>query len=270
MLVTLKYNRKLWVGLFSLSVIAFACLGASGMTRYQPNLQVSPATNRFLPPSAEHWFGTDQFGRDTFSRVLHGGRISLLIALSVVCVSVLFGTLYGAISGYVGKLWDQILMRVVDMALSFPVVFLAVTLMALFGTGLVWLIWILVITSWMDIARLVRAEVHALKQRPFILRARATGLSAVRIVLHHLIPNAFATVLAVAVIRVADVILIESALSFLGLGVHPPVASWGSIINDGRPVLASAWWLTAFPGLAIATTTVSLHLVGEGLQSYQR
>lgn len=214
--------------------------------------------------------GTDQFGRDVFARLLYGGRISLFIGLLVVFTSVLFGTLYGAVSGFLGGFWDQVLMRLVDVFLAFPVVFLAVTCMALFGTGIVWLVLVLTLTSWMDVARLVRSEVLSLKESSFILKARAVGLGSARIVLRHLIPNAMATVVTVAVIRVADVILIESALSFLGLGVQPPVSSWGSIINDGRSVLSLAWWLTLFPGLAIAATTISFNMIGDGIQSVRR
>ncbi len=267
MLLELKTNYR-WTGsVIILGLIIFSSVAAPWVTSYDPNTQISPASNRYSPPSAQHWFGTDQFGRDVFARVIYGGRISLFVALSVVVFSVLFGTLYGAISAYLGKAWDRLLMRLVDMLLAFPVVFLAVTCMALFGTGLLWLIIVLTLTSWMDVARLVRAEVLSLKQRAFILKARSVGLRTARILLHHLIPNVMATVLAVAVIRVADIILIESALSFLGLGVQPPVASWGSVINDGRTVLSFAWWLTVFPGLAIILTIMSLHHVGESLQA---
>ena len=194
----------------------------------------------------------------------------MLIALAVVICAVAGGALYGAISGYAGGVWDQILMRLVDVLLAFPVVFLAVTLMALLGTGLKWLVVILIFSSWMDVARVVRAEILSLKHRPFILKARAAGLKAPRILLQHLIPNTFAAVLAVAVLRVADVILIESALSFLGLGVQPPTASWGAILNDGKDVLASSWWITAFPGLAIVLTVLSFNMIGEGLQARRK
>jgi len=138
--------------------------------------------------------------------------------------------------------------------------------MALFGTGVKWLVMILILTSWMDVARVVRAEILSLKARPFILKARAAGLNARRLLFRHLLPNTFAAIAAIAVLRVADVILIESALSFLGLGVQPPTASWGTILNDGKAVLATAWWITTFPGLAIIVTVLSFNLIGEGLQ----
>lgn len=249
-----------------LSLMSWLAIAAPLINNYDPDAQVAPAANRYLAPSAEHWFGTDQFGRDVFARVCYGGRISLFLALLVVSASLVIGCGYGAIAGYLGGRWDQVMMRLVDVLLAFPLVFLAVTSMALFGTGPYGLIIILTLTAWMDIARLVRGEVLSLKQRAFILKARAAGLSRSRIILRHLLPNALATIVAVAVIRIADVILIESALSYLGLGVQPPMASWGSIINDGKSVLSSAWWLSVFPGTAIALTTISLHLIGEGLR----
>ena len=266
----MKYNRQLLIGFSFLGLMLASSIFAPLLLRHDPNALASPAETRYASPSFEHWFGTDQFGRDVFTRVLYGGRISLLIALAVVICAALFGSSYGAISGYFGGFWDQALMRVVDLLLAFPVVFLAVTLMAIFGTGLKWLIVILILSSWMDIARVVRAEVLSLKQRPFIFKARAAGLHAPRILFRHLLPNTFATVLAAATLRVADVILIESALSFLGLGAQPPAASWGAILNDGKAVFATAWWITTFPGLAIVITVLSFNMIGEGLQAQSK
>ncbi|MFQ5637976.1 MAG: ABC transporter permease [bacterium] len=262
----MKQKYRLFGNLLILGIILLILLCAPLITRFNPNAQNEPALNRYRPPSSEYWFGTDQFGRDVFARVLYGGRISLFIAFSVVLFSLLFGAFYGAISGYLGNIWDRVLMRFVDMLLAFPVVFLAVSCMALFGFGLWGLIIVLIFTSWMDVARLVRAEVQSLKQRPFILKARAVGLNTPSILVRHLMPNVMATLLAVAVIRVADIILIESALSFLGLGVQPPTASLGSIINDGRPALSFAWWMTVFPGLAIVLTVMSLHWIAGSLK----
>lgn len=250
----------------TLALLVIAVVGASWIAPQDPNAQISPALNRYLPPSTTHWFGTDQFGRDVFSRVLYGGRLSLFIAFSVVCGSLLVGTLYGAISGYVGGILDQVLMRLADIFLAFPIIFLAVSCMALFGSGLFFLIVVLISTGWMDIARLVRAEVQSIKRREFVLRARSAGLTTSRILLRHVIPNVTGIIVTAAIIRVADIILLESALSFLGLGVQPPTASWGSIVNDGRTVLASAWWVAAFPGMAIVVTILSLHLTAENFQ----
>jgi peptide/nickel transport system permease protein len=267
---TPNYNRQLLAGLALLGFILALSMAAPWITAHDPEALEAPALTRHLPPSSQHFLGTDQFGRDIFARLLYGGRISLLIGFAVVFFSVVCGTAYGAISGYFGGFWDQLLMRLADILLAFPVVFLAVTLVALFGAGLKWLILILSLTSWMDVARVVRSEILSLKERPFILKARAAGLSTRRIIFRHLIPNTMMAVTAVAVLRVADVILIESALSFLGLGVQPPAASWGSILSDGKAVFPAAWWMTAFPGLVIILTTTSFNLIGEGLQAQRR
>ncbi len=258
-------NRQLRAGALLLVIILLLSCAAPLLTPYSPDSQDAPALTRHLPPSLQHPFGTDQFGRDVFTRVLFGGRISLLIGMLVVILSVSLGALYGAVSGYMGGAWDTALMRLVDVLLAFPLIFFAVTVIALFGSNLPALILILALTGWMDVARLVRAEVLSLKERAFILKARAVGLNKRRVILRHLIPNTFAIVAAASALRVADVILLESTLSFLGVGVQPPAASWGAILNDGRPVLATVWWLTLFPGLAIALTTVSFHLIGEAL-----
>lgn len=258
-------QRKLRAGAVMLAAMLLLAVAAPLLTPYSPDHQDTPALTRHLPPSWQHPFGTDQFGRDVFTRVLFGGRISLAIGLAVVVLSITLGALYGAVSGYLGGVWDALLMRLVDLLLAFPLIFLTVTSIALFGSGLLALILILALSGWMDVARLVRAEVLSLKERAFILKAHAAGLRKSRVLVRHLIPNTFALVAAASALRVADVILLESTLSFLGVGVQPPTASWGAILNDGRPVLATAWWLTLFPGLAIALTTVSLHLIGEAL-----
>lgn len=255
-----------WIWMIAIILLT---LLAPWAAKYDPDAQPAPSEERFLPPSVKRVFGTDQFGRDVYARVLHGGRVSLFIALSVVMFSVMIGSAYGAVSGYFGGWIDRILMRLVDLFLSFPLIFLAVTCMALFGSGLPMLIIVLTLTGWMDIARLIRAEVQSIKSRPYILKARASGFNTAQILFKHLLPNVLITILTFSVIRIADIILIESALSFIGLGVQPPTASWGSIINDGRSVLDSAWWLTLFPGMAILFTTISLNFIGKGLQKGQ-
>lgn len=262
-----KNNRALLLGLLIVSAMLLSSLFPGLFAAHAPDEQVSPATTRFLPPSSQHWFGTDQFGRDVFSRVLYGGRISLVVAGAVVLLATFLGTGYGLVSGYLGGWFDHLLMRVLDVFLSFPVLFIAVVAMALFSSGLGWLILVLSLTSWMDIARLVRAEVLSLKSRPFILRTRLAGLPPLSVMAHHIVPNLLATVSTVAILRAADIILIESSLSFLGLGVQPPTASWGAIIADGRAAMAFAWWLIAFPAIAIILTILGFHLAGEGLKS---
>lgn len=260
-------NRRLGAGALLLAFILLLSLAAPLLTPYSPDRQNLSTAQQHLPPSWQHPFGTDQFGRDVFTRVLFGGRISLAISMLVVLLSISLGTLYGAVAGYMGGMWDAALMRIVDVLLAFPLTFFAVTALALFGTHLSALVLILALTGWMEVARLVRAEVLSLKASAFILKARAIGLNKRSVIVRHLLPNTFALVAAASALRVADVILLESTLSFLGVGVQPPTASWGTILNDGRPVLATAWWLTLFPGLAIALTTVGFHLVGEALSA---
>jgi len=260
-------SLQFWVGLSILCLIILIISFSSLIIKYDPDIQNNPAQNRLKKPGWKFWFGTDKFGRDVFSRVLYGGRISLIIAVSVVLFSAIIGSFFGAISGYFGGLLDQILMRFVDLLLSFPIIFLAITCMALFGAGHLMLIVVLTLTSWMDVARLVRAEVLSIKQRPFILKAKAVGLKTSRIIGRHLLPNVLLTVFTFSIIRMADIILIESALSFIGIGTQPPTSSWGSMISDGRSYLPFAWWITFFPGIAILCTTMSLNFIGHGLKT---
>ncbi len=266
MISKFQQHKPGYAGAFIFALIVFAALFAPWLSSYQPDAQLSPSLNRFLSPSGQHWFGTDQFGRDIFTRVLYGGRISLSIGMGVVIPATLIGAILGVIAGYFGGWFDRFIMGIVDLFLAFPILFLTITCMALFGVGLFWLIAVLVLTGWMDITRLVRAEIHSLKQRAFILKAHASGLSPGKIMFRHLLPNVLAMLFAFVILRTADIILIESALSFLGFGVQPPTASWGAIINDGQNVLSTAWWITLFPGIAIALTTVSLNFIGDGLK----
>jgi peptide/nickel transport system permease protein len=228
---------------------------------------IAPALDmRYASPTPAHPLGTDQFGRDLLSRLLWGARISLAIGLLVTMLSVSFGTLVGATAGYAGGKCDTLLMRLVDLMLAFPLMYLVVTCVLLFGADLRVLVMVMAATSWMDVARIVRADVLSLKARDYIKAAQVLGFRRGRILWRHLLPNALSSIVAVSVLRVADVIVLESGLSFLGLGVQPPTASWGAMIRDGRDVLASAWWITAFPGLAIISVTISLHLFAQGLR----
>ena len=259
-------HKAEYIGALMFTVIVLAVILAPLLSPYAPNAQFNPSLSRFLSPSGLHWFGTDQFGRDIFSRVLYGGRISLAIGMGVVIPATLIGAILGVVAGYFGGWFDRIIMGIVDLFLAFPILFLTITCMALFGVGLFWLIAVLALTGWMDITRLVRAEIHSLKQRAFILKAHASGLTPGKIMFRHLLPNVLTMLFAFVILRTADIILIESALSFLGFGVQPPTASWGAIIYDGQNVLSTAWWITLFPGLAIALTTVSLNFIGDGLK----
>lgn len=214
------------------------------------------------------WFllGSDRFGRDLLSRLLYGARVSLSLGLLAVVLAVTLGILVGSLAGAGGALVDAVTMRVVDALLAFPRLFLLLALSALFHPGNWLLVVVLGGTAWMGISRLVRGEMRGLAARDFILAARGLGLSRLRILWRHLLPNALSPVLAFGSLLVGDVILAESTLSFLGLGIHPPQASWGSIIADGN--LLSSWWVASLPGVLIALAVVGFNLLGEGLRDY--
>lgn len=215
---------------------------------------------RFFP------LGTDRFGRDVWSRILYGGRVSLTIGLLAAALALTLGLAVGSVAATVGGVVDNLLMRLVDGLLSFPRIFLVLTLSALFGARTWVVILVLGATSWMTAARLVRAELLQLGERDFVTAARAIGQHPIKVFWRHLLPGAMAPVLVDTTLRVGDIILIEAALSFLGLGVQPPLPSWGNMIADGSDALVSAWWVTVFPGLAIALTVIAFNLVGDGLR----
>jgi peptide/nickel transport system permease protein len=236
------------------------------VTPCDPAVQTEPALQRYQAPSSSHLMGTDKFGRDVFSRVIYGTRVSLAIGLFAVLLASVIGTLFGAFSGYLGGRVDDIAMRLVDGLLAFPRLLLLLTLVAFFANSFGLVILVLAGTGWMGVARLVRADVLSLKERDFIQAAVASGIGHGRIVWRHLIPNALGTVVVAATLRFAVIVLLESYLSFLGLGVQPPTPSWGSMVFEGREVLLSAWWVSAFPGLAIVGAVVSCNLLGDGLR----
>ncbi len=221
---------------------------------------------KLRPPSLAHPFGTDQLGRDVLTRMLHGSRISLLVGFVAVGVSITIGILVGSLAGYLGRAADSVLMRFVDMMMCFPTFFLILTVVALLKPSF-WNVMIVIgLTSWMGTARFVRAEFLSLKERDFVVAARAVGASGGRIVFRHMLPNALAPVLVSATLGIAGAILTESGLSFLGFGVQPPNPSWGNILSDGRLYIFDGWWMTLFPGLAILITVLAFNLFGEGLR----
>jgi len=217
-------------------------------------------------PSRAHPLGTDNLGRDVMTRMLHGTRISLTVGLVAVGVSVTIGILIGSIAGYVGGMVDSVLMRFVDMVMCFPTFFLILTVVALLEPNIWNIIIVIGLTSWTGTARFVRAEFLSLRERDFVLAARAGGLGNGRIILRHILPNALAPVAVSAVLGIAGAILTEASLSFLGFGVQPPAPTWGNILADGKTYILDAWWLIVFPGIAIFVTTLSFYLVGEGLR----
>lgn len=219
-----------------------------------------------LPPSSQHLMGTDGLGRDVFSRMLFGARISLLVGIVAVGIATLIGVVLGAISGYYRGWVDVFIMRLVDVMLSIPTFFLILAVIA-FLTPSIWNIMIVIgLTSWMGVTRLVRAEFLSLRGREFVLASQTLGAKDGRLIFTHLLPNSLTPVIVSSVLGVASAVLIESGLSFLGLGVQAPQASWGNILTDGKEYIQFAWWLSLFPGLAILITVLGYNLLGEGLR----
>jgi len=219
-----------------------------------------------MPPNMLHFMGTDQLGRDILSRVIWGSRISLKVGFVAIGISTLIGTLLGSIAGYYRGWVDSIIMRLVDVMLCFPVFFLILAVIALLEPS-IWNIMVVIgVTGWMGVARLVRAEFLSLREREFVLAAKAIGSSDVRVIFLHILPNALAPVLVSATLGVSGAILTESALSFLGIGVQPPIPSWGNILSAGKDNIEIAWWLSLYPGLAILATVLAYNLLGEGLR----
>jgi oligopeptide transport system permease protein len=218
------------------------------------------------PPSPAHWFGTDELGRDAFARVLWGGRISLLVGFVGTLVSLLVGVTYGAVSGYAGGRTDDAMMRVVDVLYSLPYIFLVILLLVFFSKSIVMLFVALGLVQWLTMARIVRGQVLSLKTQAFVEAARALGVNDSGIVFRHIVPNTLGPVIVYATLTVPAVILQEAFLSFLGLGVQPPAASWGTLVSDGAKVLALFPWLVIFPGAALSLTLMCFNFLGDGLR----
>ena len=258
------------LGLYFIILLVLVSIIVPVISQTDPNTQGDLVSARYLSPSMEHPFGTDKFARDVFSRVWYGARISLTIAFSVVILSLTIGLFYGTISGYMGGWIDSIMMRILDFILAFPVVFLLIIVVAVFNPGLFHFILLLSVTGWMESARMIRAEVLSVKERDYIQAAISLGLSRFRILFYHVIPNCLSPLLVMAPLKIGRVILLESALSFLGIGVQPPTASWGNIIHDGSHVLIHAWWIATFPGILIVLTVMSFNFIGEGIKESMR
>jgi peptide/nickel transport system permease protein len=234
---------------------------------FDPTLQaVDLAATRLQAPGGAHPLGTDQYARDVLSRLLYGSRISLSIGFIAVSISITIGTLVGAIAGFFGGAVDSVIMRFVDMVISFPRLILLITIIALFEPSIFLIVVVLGLTQWPQVTRIVRGEVLSLREREFIQAGKALGFSRPRIILRHVIPNVLAPVIVAATLGIGDTIVLEAGLSFLGMGVQAPTASWGSIVADGRNNLLGAWWISTFSGLAIVFTVVAFNLAGDGLR----
>ena len=248
--------------------LVFMCAGAFGAP-WIPGLADPTAQDLKLgatPPSASHWFGTDELGRDTFARVLHGGRISLLVGLVGTLVSLLIGVTYGAVAGYRGGRVDDAMMRFVDILYSLPYIFLVILLLVFFSRSLIMLFVALGLVQWLTMARIVRGQVLSLKNQTFVEAARALGAGDASIIFRHIVPNTLGPVIVYTTLTVPAVILQEAFLSFLGLGVQPPAASWGTLVSDGARLLALFPWLVIFPGMALSLTLLCFNFLGDGLR----
>ena len=249
---------------FLIGIITGVCAWSGLYFPHDPN-----ATNLALklkPPSLEHWLGTDNLGRDVFSRMLNGSYISLTVGFIAVAVSLLIGVTVGAVSGYLGGWVDNVTMRIVDAILCFPTFFLILTAVALLGPNILNIIAVIGLVSWTGTARLVRAEFLTLRESEYVRAARTLGQRSLLIIFRHILPNAAAPIIVTAVLGIPEAILTEASLSFLGFGVQPPQATWGNIISDGKTYLLDAWWLIVFPGLAIFVAALSFYLAGDALR----
>ncbi len=250
--------------ILALYLVAFLC---PFLAPYDPAEQGDRVQERLLPPSLDHLLGTDRFARDVFSRIIYGSRISLLVGFLAMGLAVTIGTLVGAVAGYYGGWVDSLIMRFVDMMLSFPTLILIITVIALWRNQSIWIIITVIgLMSWMGVARLVRGQFLALKEREFFQAARALGAGAGRLIFRHLLPNSLTPIIVSATLRVGNTILLEASLSYLGLGVQPPTPSWGNIVYDTKGNLFTEWWMPLAAGMAIVVTVVGYNLLGDGLR----
>jgi peptide/nickel transport system permease protein len=254
----------LYAGTAILLLLTAAALFAPVIAPYDPLGQ--NLDQDLIPHSSEHWLGTDKLGRDILSRIIYGGRISLLVGITTVAFSLAIGIVIGSLSGYFGGWIDQMLMRLVDILMAFPGILLAIAFTAVLGPGLDHVILALCLIGWTSYARLVRGEILSLRERDFIQAARSLGCRPKRIILRHLLPNLLPPLLIQSTFGIAAAIVAEGSLSFLGLGVEPPTPSWGAMLNDGRQFLLVAPHLTTYPGLGLMITVLALNLIGDALQ----
>ncbi|WP_417069317.1 oligopeptide ABC transporter permease OppC [Niveibacterium terrae] len=259
-------NRAALASLVILAVIVLLCLLGQGLSPY--NFEDSDFTAMQAAPDfeARHWFGTDNLGRDLFVRTLLGGRISLMVGALGALVAVVIGTLYGAISGYAGGATDSLMMRSLEILSSFPFMFLVILLMTFFGREL-WLIFIAIgAVSWLDLARIVRGQTLSLKRKEFVEAARVCGVANFAIILRHIVPNVLGLVVVYATLLVPSMILSESFLSYLGLGVQEPMTSWGALLEQGAKAIETSPWELAFPAAFLVTTLFCFNFIGDGLR----
>lgn len=262
--VALKRNKLSWVGVGLLVLIVALAVLAPWIAPYDPIKQ--NILNRLQPPSAQFWLGTDTYGRDVLSRLLHGARISLMVGFVAVLIAMVVGSIIGILAGYIGGRFDQLVMGLVDVMLSFPTLLLGLMVAAMLGASLENLIIAIAITETAPFIRVARAPTIALKHRDYVDAGRALGYSPVRIMGVHIFPNMVSDIVVVGSLWMASAIRTEASLSFIGLGVQPPTATWGGMIREGFENILSAWWLVVFPSLAILITVLALNILGDTLR----
>ena len=261
-----RENRLALWSIYVIAIFVLAAILAPILAPHDPIAIRDVMATRFQPPSWAHPFGTDEFGRDLFSRALYGARVSLSVGILAMLLATSIGSLYGAIAGYFGGMVDGVMMRIVDVWIAFPAFYLMLLLVGVFEASVPVLILILALTAWPATARFIRGEILSLRERDYVQAARAMGLPAYRIILRHLIPGALSPVLVTGALAVAGMIGAEAGLSFLGLGISPPTPSWGNMVAAGKDTLASAWWISFFPGALLTITLIAFSLVADGLR----
>jgi len=268
-------TRRLWaelplgarVSLVVLAILYALALAAPAVAPYLPSQQLDIVALKDQAPSWAHPFGTDRFSRDQLTRVLYGARVSLSVATLAVLMSAIVGTAYGLVAVTAGGLVDTVMMRLLDAMLSIPRVLLLIAVLALWNpVPLPALVAVLGLTGWFDVSRLVRAEALSLRERDFVVAARSLGTGAVRLMLRHLLPNVLVPVIVFTTLGVANIIILEAGLSFIGVGAHEPVPSWGTLFFDGTEAFVGTWWAALFPGMAIITTVLCFNILGDALR----
>lgn len=260
----LAKNRLAVIGGILVLLVFILSIFAPFFSPYDPS--AIDIKNILVGPGLSHPLGTDDLGRDVLSRMLWGGRVSLKVGFVAVGIATIIGVMLGSLAGYYGGWIDSVIMRSVDIMLSIPTIFLVLAVIAILEPSIINIMIVIGLTSWMEPARLIRAEFISIKEREFVISARAIGASDKRIMLLHILPNGLSPILVSATMGIGAAILVESALSFLGLGVQPPTPSWGSLLSSGKDNIEIAWWLSAFPGLAILLTVLGYNLLGEGIR----
>ena len=263
-LIKLLKNKFALIGLVIITILIVVALFAPIISPYTPSQQ--NIFERLQAPSLNHFFGTDDLGRDVFTRMIFGARISLAVGFISVFIILVIGTFLGIISGYYGGKTDYIIMRFTDIVLCFPTFFLIILVIAFIEPNIYNVMIVIGVTCWPGLARLVRAEVLSLKEREFILVSRMMAISNIKIFFVHILPNIISPLMVYSSLAIGGAILTESALSFLGLGVQPPTPSWGQILTSGKDYIYMAWWLSLFPGIAILVTVLAFNLVGEAIR----